>query len=253
METLGASFPIVALGASAGGLAAVSQLLRRMGDKPGLAVVLIQHLDPTYASGLVDLLSKVTAMPVEAASEGAEVLVDHVYVIPPGMEMTIALGILHLAPRAGGPAPHLPIDRFLESLAEDRGARAVGVILSGTASDGARGVQTLKGEGGITFAQQAAEYPGMPDAAIATGCIDFILPVESIADELARLGGALPTHDNPAEEDASLARIIGAIRQATGVDFAQYKPTTLRRRMQRRAALRHVGTLHEYADLNHRA
>jgi two-component system CheB/CheR fusion protein len=250
METPGLSFPIVALGASAGGLAAVTQLLRCIGDKPGFAVVVVQHLDPTYASGLVELLAKGTPMAVEPVRDGVVVNPNHVYVIPPGAEMAIEHGVLHLTPRSGSPAPHLPIDRFFDSLADDRGTSAIAVVLSGTASDGARGVQAIKAQGGITFAQAGAEHPGMPDAAIATGCVDFVLRVEGIAAELARLT-ARPADEGgeSAEENESLDRILTAIRRATGVDFTHYKPTTLRRRMQRRAVLRHAASLHEYADL----
>jgi two-component system CheB/CheR fusion protein len=247
------SFPIVALGASAGGLAAVTHLLRRLGDKPGFAVVLIQHLDPSYASNLVELLSKVTPMSVEAVEDGAVVRVDHVYVIPPGAEMTVARGVLHLTPRSHGPSPHLPIDAFFDSLAWDRGAGAVGVVLSGTASDGSRGVQAIKAEGGITLAQEGAEHPGMPESAIATGCVDFALPIEEIAAELTRIGAHLPrtqgVRDDTRPEDEAFNRILASMKARTGADFGHYRPTTLRRRMQRRAVLRRVGSLREYADL----
>jgi len=248
-KDLPSAFPIVALGASAGGLGAVSQLLRHLGDKPGFAVVLVQHLDPTYASNLVELLAKVTPMPVEAVHEGAVVQVNHIYVIPPGAEMVITHGILHLTPRAVGPAPHLPIDAFFDSLAEDRGRRAIGVVLSGTGGDGSRGVQAIKAEGGITFAQDGAEHTGMPESAVATGCVDFTLPVAAIATELARISVRPSGRDDSVEDDESFRRILAAIRQGTGVDFSHYKPTTLRRRMQRRAVLRRSASLHDYADL----
>ena len=246
----GSSFPIVALGASAGGLAAVTQLLKGLGDRPGFAVVLVQHLDPTHASSLVELLAKVTPLPVEAVSEGVAVAVDRVYVIPPGVEMTIDDGVLRLTPRRE-PGLHLPIDRFFESLAEDRGAGAIAVVLSGTASDGACGIQAIKSEGGITFAQEGAEHTGMPDAAIATGCVDYVLPTSGIAAELLRIAAPRPSasEGDPTEEDAALGKILTAIRRGTGVDFTHYKPTTLLRRIQRRAVLRNVAGLREYAEL----
>jgi two-component system CheB/CheR fusion protein len=249
-DTSGASFPIVALGASAGGLAAVTQLLHRLGAKPGLAVVLVQHLDPTRVSNLVELLSRVTPLAVEAVHEGVTVAIDCVYVIPPGAAMTIERGVLHLSPRLEAPAPHLPIDAFFESLAEDRGPGAVGVILSGTGSDGARGIQAIKAEGGITFAQEGAEHTGMPQSAIATGAVDFTLPAEQIAIELSRIAASQPhPPEQKMEEGPAFDRILAAIRQGTGVDFTHYKPTTLRRRMQRRAIVRRVASLAEYADI----
>jgi two-component system CheB/CheR fusion protein len=244
-------FPIVALGASAGGLAAVTQLLRRLGNAPGLAIVLIQHLDPTHPSNLAQLLARVTEMPVETALDGAVVLVNHAYVIPPDADMEIERGTLRLTPRTERPGPHLPIDLFFDSLADDRGPGAIAVVLSGTGADGARGVQAVKTEGGITFAQSGAEHDGMPRSAIATGCVDFELPAEDIAIELARIGGrrAGGEDDGGPDEGTAFHRIIHAIRRSTGVDLANYKPATLRRRMQRRAILRRVGSLREYADL----
>ena len=163
-DTLVSPFILVALGASAGGLAAVTQLLRGLGAAPGFAVVLVQHLDPTYASNLVELLGKVTPLRVNAVREGMAVEVDHVYVIPPGSEMTIDEGTLHLRPRPESPAPHLPIDAFFDSLAEDCGSRAVGVILSGTGADGARGVQAIKAEGGSRSRKWERSTRGCPGA-----------------------------------------------------------------------------------------
>ncbi len=249
-EDAASTFAIVGLGASAGGLGAVTQLLRLLGSAPGFAVVLVQHLDPAHASNLVELLSKVASMPVESVVDGVTVEVNRVYVIPPGVEMTIERGILCLTPRSRGPAPHLSVDAFFDSLAADRGPRAVGVVLSGTASDGARGVRAIKVEGGITFAQDGAEHTGMPLSAIATGCVDFALPIDAIAAELLRLGDT-PRGDaaDSAPDDDAFKRILDAIRKNAGVDFTHYKPTTLRRRMQRRAVLRHVANLAEYADL----
>jgi two-component system CheB/CheR fusion protein len=244
------SFPIVAVGASAGGLAAITQLLRLLGGAPGFAIVFIQHLDPSHSSNLVDLLRKVTPMPVGAVIDGTIAEVNRVYVIPPGTEMTIERERLRLVPRTLGPAPHLAVDAFFDSLAAARGADAVGVVLSGTASDGARGIRAIKGEGGVTFAQEGAEHPGMPLSAIATGCVDFALPIEGIAAELLRLGAA-PREEaasSPSEKDA-FNRILSALRHNAGVDFAHYKPTTLRRRMQRRAAQRRVANLDEYAAI----
>ena len=182
--------PIVGVGASAGGFEAFRQLLTALPSDTGLALVLVQHLDPGHESLLAKLLSKATAMPVAEVEEGMPVEPNHVYVIPPNKTMGIRNGTLHLMARGEPAAKHLPIDYFLASLAEDRGNRAIGVILSGTASDGTMGLKAIKTEGGITFAQdlKSAKYDGMPRSAIAAGCVDFVLPPEGIARELARIG-----------------------------------------------------------------
>jgi two-component system CheB/CheR fusion protein len=170
------------VGASAGGFEAFRQLLKALPSDTGLALVLVQHLDPGHESLLAKLLSKTTAMPVAEVEEGMTVEPNHVYVIPPNKTMGIANGILHLMARGEPMAKHLPIDYFLTSLAEDRGNRAIGVILSGTASDGTMGLKAIKAEGGITFAQdiKSAQYDGMPRSAVAAGCVDFVLPPEAM-------------------------------------------------------------------------
>ena len=205
--------PIVGVGASAGGFEAFQQLLTALPSDTGLALVLVQHLDPGHESLLAKLLSKATAMPVAEVEEGMTVEPNHVYVIPPNKTMGIRNGTLHLMPRGEPAAKHLPIDYFLGSLAEDRGNRAIGVILSGTASDGTMGLKAIKAEGGITFAQdiKSAKYDGMPRSAIAAGCVDFVLPPEAIAGELARIGrhpylGIAPPAraEEPAEEATTI-------------------------------------------------
>ena len=185
------SFPVVAVGASAGGLEAFSQLLRAIPNNTGMAFVFIQHLDPKHHSMLSELLTKAANMPVLEATNGTTVKPNHVYVIPPNVNMGINRRRLQLTPRAAAPGLHTPIDFFMRSLAEERNNRSIGVVLSGTASDGTRGLAAIKAEGGITFAQdeQSAKYPGMPHSAVASGCVDFVLAPEKIARELARIGG----------------------------------------------------------------
>lgn len=180
--------PIAAFGASAGGLEAFTEVLHRLPADKGFAVVFIQHLDPKHASVLTELLSRSTRMPVIQVTDGMHVQPDHVYVIPPNTNITISKGLLIVQSRLPG-QPHMPIDIFFRSLAEDQGSKAIGVVLSGTASDGTLGLKAIKAEGGITFAQspQSAKYDGMPRSAIAAGCVDFVLTPESIADELVRL------------------------------------------------------------------
>ncbi len=182
-------FHIVGIGASAGGLEAFLELLRALPSDTGMAFVVVQHLEPNYESQLVEILSRSTTMPVLKAQDGQKVERDHVYVIPPNTVMMIREGALRLAPRSESSKPHYPIDVFFESLATDQGASGIGVVLSGTASDGTQGVRAIKSRDGITFCQdeRSAKYGGMPHSAAATGAVDFVLPPAKIAEELARI------------------------------------------------------------------
>jgi two-component system CheB/CheR fusion protein len=184
------SFPIVGVGASAGGLEAFMQFLEHLPVRTGMAFVLIQHLDPSHESSLPSILSRKTRMPVSEAHGETTVEPDHVYVIPASVNLRIEKGVLHTVSRslvAG--TRNMPIDDFLESLAKDHGNLAFGVILSGTASDGTLGLKAIKAEGGITFAQKpsSAKFDGMPSSAIAAGAVDFVLPPDGIAKQLAAL------------------------------------------------------------------
>ena len=247
------TFPIVGIGASAGGLEAFTQLLGQIPRRTGMAFVLVQHLAPKHESALTELLSRATQIPVTEVKDGMMVEPDRVYVIPPNVNMGILNGILHLMPRA--PAQqHLPINFFLASLAEELGNKAIGVILSGTASDGTLGMKAIKAEGGITFAQdiKSAKYSDMPRNAIATGCIDFVLPPDAIARELIRLAQhpyvrqASEREELSAEGDNELRKIFALLRTATGVDFTHYKLSTIRRRIKRRMLLHKAQTLKDY-------
>jgi two-component system CheB/CheR fusion protein len=182
----GKTFPIVGIGASAGGLEAITKLLKALPADTGMGVVVVQHLAPRHESALTEILSRATRMPVTEVKDGMLVEPDHVYVIPPDTNMAILHGRLNLMPRIQVEGQHMPIDYFMRALAQDQGVSAIGVILSGTASDGSQGLAAIKGEGGITFAQdpQSAKYDGMPRSAIAAGVVDFILPPEGIAREL---------------------------------------------------------------------
>ncbi len=184
-----ALFSIVGVGASAGGLEAFTQLLKALPSRTGMAYVLVQHLDPTHESALTEILAKTTEMPVSQVTDATPVEPNHVYVIPPNVDMIISQGILRLTARTETRGRHMPIDRFLRSLAEDQRSNAIGVILSGTASDGTLGLAAIKAEGGITFAQdeKSAKYDGMPQSALAAGCVDLVLPPDGIAEELARI------------------------------------------------------------------
>ena len=248
----GPSFPIVAAGASAGGLAAFTALLKALPPKTGMAFVLIQHLEPNHPSALASLLSKATEMPVVEVTDGIAVEPNHVYVIPPSKKMTIHEGTLRLSPRSGPPGASRPIDNFAQALAEDKGSAAIGVVLSGTGSDGTQGLKAIKAAGGITFAQEpkTAEWPDMAVSAIAAGSVDFVLSPKHIAAELARNGrhpylvGALDV-----AEGSDFDKICLLLRSSTGVDFRLYTQATARRRMARRMALRKIASLEKYAQI----
>jgi two-component system CheB/CheR fusion protein len=250
-------YPIVGVGASAGGFEAFRELLKALPSDTGLALVLVQHLDPGHESLLAKLLSKATTMPVAEVEEGMTVESNHVYVIPPNKTMGISKGTLHLIARGEPAAKHLPIDYFLGSLAEDRGNRAIGVILSGTASDGTMGLKAIKAEGGITFAQdiKSAKYDGMPRSAIAAGCVDFVLPPEGIATELARLGRHPYLGTEPAAQaedgDDELHKIFIVLQKATGVNFTYYKYSTIKRRIARRMLLHKLESPKQYLRFLH--
>ncbi|MDB5047753.1 MAG: ATPase [Fibrobacteres bacterium] len=248
---------VVGIGASAGGLEAFTRLLKNLPGDTGMAFVLIQHLEPTHTSHLTDLLSKSTGIPVTEVRDGSVIEPDHVYVIPPNSNMALTDGILHLTPRGEARGLHLPIDFFLRSLAQNGNGRSVGIILSGTGTDGTLGLAEIKAAGGITFAQDSgsAKFPGMPLSAVAEGCVDLVLPPEGIALELARIAG-LPYFDSraPAENvhpfagcDEEFARIVELLRGSSGVDFAHYRDTTLKRRIMRRMALGKWENLPDYA------
>ncbi|MGH9685525.1 MAG: chemotaxis protein CheB [Candidatus Acidiferrales bacterium] len=253
------SFAIVAVGASAGGLEAFTQLLHSLPNDTGMAFVLIQHLDPKHHSALSELLAKQTGMTVAEAKNGTRVEPNHVYVIPPNVNMGIAQHRLRLTPRSGESGLHTPIDFFMRSLAEAGNSRSIGVVLSGTASDGTRGLAAIKAEGGITFAQdeKSAKYSGMPHSAAASGCVDFVLPPERIAQELSRVSGhpylsasrtrATGTHDKRTSEDRGFSRIFAVLRKAGGVNFSQYKSGTIQRRTLRRMAIHKIQGVSEYA------
>ena len=183
-----ALFPIVGVGASAGGLEAFTQLLKALPVDTGMGFVLMQHLDPEHASALTQILSRSTSMPVCEITNEQTVESNHVYIIPPDTNLSIAKGVLKLRPRPKPRTPHRPIDLFFESLALDYRERAIGVVLSGTASDGTLGLEAIKVAGGITFAQDdSAKQNSMPRSAVAAGCVDLVLSPTKIAEEIARI------------------------------------------------------------------
>jgi two-component system CheB/CheR fusion protein len=254
--------PIVGIGASAGGLEAFRQLLGALPADTGMAYVLVQHLDPRHESILADLLSQTTKMPVCEVKADVRVEPNRVYVIPPSQDIGMVDGILKLVPRSES-GPHMPIDYFLRTLAEVQGSQGIGVVLSGTATDGTLGLKAIKAEGGIAFAQDpgSAQFDGMPRSAIAAGCVDFVLPPEGIARELTRLGrhpymaaveprarsGGPPAAAREEEDKANLSKIFALLSKGSGADFGAYKKTTLRRRIARRMLVNQIETLEAYA------
>jgi two-component system CheB/CheR fusion protein len=249
-------FPIVGIGASAGGLEAFSELLHNLPEKTGMAFVLVTHLDPKHISGLPEILARTTKLPVEEITDGCVVQPDHVYVIPANTNMLLKDGKLRLGARVIVHGQHMPIDNFFRSLAERVGQRAIGVVLSGTASDGTEGCRAIKAAGGLTFAQdeESAKYDGMPRNAINAGCIDFILTPKDIAREL----GGISQHPyvsrvlSEAKDEirglvgSDLDVLFGLLRESTGVDFTNYKHTTLQRRIRRRMAVHKIEKLKDY-------
>src|ERR1035438_8742202 len=186
------SFRVVGIGASAGGLDAFTQLLRPLPIDTNMAFVLVQHLDPGHKSMLTEIIGRETRMPVSEVRDHMTLEPNHVYVIPPNMQMSLQKGILHLVPRTIVHGASLPIDFFLRSLAADRGPLAIAVILSGADADGSQALEAIKAEGGIAFAQdsESPKFNTMPNHAVATGFVDFILPPERIAQELGRIARA---------------------------------------------------------------
>ncbi|HEV3221087.1 MAG TPA: chemotaxis protein CheB [Candidatus Acidoferrales bacterium] len=247
---------IVAIGASAGGIEAFNDLIGALPADTGMAFVLIQHLDPKHHSLLTELISKKTLMPAREVTDGMTVEPDHVYVIPPNVTMSISCRKLHLGPREESRVAQMPIDHFMRALADDQGNRAIGVILSGTGTDGTHGVAEIQAQGGVTFAQDnaSAKYDGMPRSAVATGRVDYVLPPKGIARELARIARhpyvASDLKSAAAEvvtsDDASLDSIFNLLRRSTGVDFTHYRQSTILRRIQRRMVVHRLDKLEEY-------
>jgi two-component system CheB/CheR fusion protein len=249
--------PIVGIGGSAGGFEAAMELLQELPAKNGMAFAIVQHLDPHHASKLADLLGRTTSMPVLEVKGTTKVEPNTVYVQPPNKCLVCKDGSLALVRRTG--TPNLAIDHFFESLAEKRGSRAIGVVLSGTGTDGTAGLRAIKAAGGLTFAQEpeTAKFDAMPKSAIRAGFVDSVLPPREIAREIKRIAThpyiRRPLEDAAAEEQLvyehadALGRIFLSLKKNTGVDFGNYKHSTLHRRIQRRMALHRLDRLEHYA------
>lgn len=255
------AFPVAGIGASAGGLDAFTRFFRTLPATTGMAYVVIQHLDPAHASLLPSLLARVTSLPVREGQDGMVLEPNQIAVIPPQADMTLEHDTLKLFPRHQKRGQHFAIDTFFVSLAHACGSQAIGILLSGTGSDGTIGLQKIKAEGGMTFAQDArsAAFPQMPQNAIAAGCVDHILSPEDIATMLPQLRthAYLSQAQRPElvvplpDEEGALTTILLALRQRTGVDFLAYKRETLKRRVLHRMAVLHIERFAEYATYLH--
>ena len=245
-------FPVVGLGASAGGLEAFEQFFRSVPADLGMAFVLVSHLDPSHESILTEILQRATSLPVVEASDQLAVKPDHIYVIPPNRDMTIFHGVLQLSVPEAPRGQRMPIDAFFRSLAEDRGDRAMGVVLSGTGSDGTLGLRAIAGEGGVTFVQDpaTATYDGMPSSAIRSGFATHVLPVERMPEAMriaARAPGVRRPRPVTPSSEQGLIQVLATLRSRTGHDFSQYKRSTVVRRVDRRMAQHDIPDVGVYA------
>ena len=250
------AYPIVGIGTSAGGLDALSDLLAHLPDNAGMALLVVQHLDPTHPSLLTEILDQRTPLTVLEATDGQPIEENHVYVIPPDTSMTVSNGRLALRPRGETLGPPMPIDDMLDSLAKDQGSKAIGVILSGSGTDGAVGMQAIKGCGGIGFAQDddSARFTSMPRAAVELGGVDLTLPPAQIAAVLLRLVHnpfldvrSLDADDRAGVHDGiHMDRVFRRLQTVCHIDFTHYKRGTVERRLGRRLALRGLDHLEAY-------
>jgi two-component system CheB/CheR fusion protein len=251
----------VGIGASAGGLEALDAFFDHVPEHPGVAFVVVQHLSPDYKSMMAELLGKRTSLPVVQAENGQRVLPDHVYLIPPKKHLTIFQGQLILTEKDDRRlGVSFPIDIFLLSLAQDVGDRAIAVILSGTGSDGMRGVRAVKEAGGAVVAQQedTARFDGMPRSAIATGLVDLILPPEDMPEQILSYARhpelqEIGLTSDPSRQLDGLARILSLLRDSFSIDFSHYRSSTVHRRIERRLRINRLQTLDEYCRLLERS
>jgi two-component system CheB/CheR fusion protein len=248
-----AGIPVVGIGASAGGIGALETLMPLLAPDAGLAYVVVQHLDPDRASALTALLARVAKIPVVEIKNQASIQADHVYIIPPNASLAIVDGRLQLSPPVEQRGQRAPIDGFFVSLAGAKGESAAGIILSGTGSDGTMGLRAIKEHGGLTVAQDAAEYDGMMRSAVRSGMVDFVLPLEKIPSKLNDYFRHLTDIDGRKGPDGvrpeaagHLAQICALLRTRTGHDFSGYKDKTVARRVQRRMQVLQIDEMPDF-------
>ncbi|MBA3987263.1 MAG: histidine kinase, partial [Flavobacteriales bacterium] len=247
------NFPIVGIGASAGGLDAFKQLLEAIPADSGMAYVLVQHLNPAHESMLTEILARVTKIPIEEITDEVKILPNHIYVMPSGKILTSVDGVLKLTPR-DIVKTNLVIDIFFTSIAVVWESMAVGVVLSGTGADGTVGLKMIKEHGGITIVQdESAEYGDMAQSAVNAGVVDFVLLPEKIPAHLLHIGNTYAVahalgeeEELPKDDEAVFTQILNLLHQRSGVDFTYYRQSTVRRRIGRRMALQKRGNLADY-------
>jgi two-component system CheB/CheR fusion protein len=248
-----AAFPIVGIGASAGGLEALELFLRNVPEGSRMAFVIVQHLDPTRKGIMAELLQRATAMKVIQVKDRTRVQPDCVYVIPPNKDMSILHGILHLLDPVAPRGLRLPIDFFFRSLADDREERSIGVILSGMGTDGTMGLKAIKGKAGVVFVQEpaSAKFDGMPRSAIDAGLADVVAPLEALPGKILAYLQHVPLITKPglASEDkahSALEKVLILLRVQTGHDFSLYKKSTVYRRIERRMGIHQIDKIVTY-------
>ncbi|HLP02812.1 MAG TPA: chemotaxis protein CheB [Opitutaceae bacterium] len=248
-----ATCAIVGIGASAGGLEALELFLRHVPADSGLAYVIVQHLDPARKAIVAELLQRVTGMPVTEVRDRTRVRPDCVYIIPPNKDMSVLHGVLHLLEPVAPHGVRLPIDFFFRSLAQDRQEHSIGVVLSGMGSDGTLGLRAIKESGGVVLVQElaSAKFDGMPRSAIEAGLADFVAPAEKLPELIVayrQRTGQNRRADQSAEDISSgdIGKVLVLLRARTGHDFSLYRPTTLRRRIERRMGVHQIGRLPDY-------
>jgi two-component system, chemotaxis family, CheB/CheR fusion protein len=250
---------VVGIGASAGGLEVLEEFLKAMPPDAGVALIVVQHLSPDHRSHMVPLLAKHTSMPVCSAEDGMLLAPNAVFLIPPKKVLTVTGGALRLSERGAGLV--LPVDILFRSIAEEYRERSAGIVLSGTGSDGMRGVRAIKEAGGLVLVQDPsmAKFDGMPRAAAASGVADFILPVRELPGRLVACVAhahelrAAETVGDALHDGSALDNIFGIVRRQTAVDFSSYKPSTIQRRIERRMAITQCSTLDDYLSLVQRS
>ncbi|MCC6532644.1 MAG: PAS domain-containing protein [Burkholderiales bacterium] len=249
------AFPIVGIGASAGGLEALEVFFRRVPQNSGMAFVVVQHLDPSHKGAMVELLQRCAHIPVSEAADGMRVESNHVYVIAPNCDLSIMHGTLHVMRPLGARGLRLPIDFFFRSLAQDQQERAIGVVLSGMGSDGALGLRAIKEKAGAAFVQSlvSAKFDGMPRSAIETGLADVVESAEALPAKIIAYARHAPhiAHDASAPEEkarSALEKIFVLLRLRTGNDFSSYKKSTIYRRIERRMGLHQIDSIATYVS-----
>lgn len=248
------NFPVVGIGASAGGLEALQEFFKNMTPTPDAAFVVIQHLSPDYKSYMNELLSRFTSIKIEIVSDGMALKPNHIYLIPPKMNMTIFHGVLYLNELSATRTLNLPIDIFFRSLAKDQEKNAVGIILSGAGSDGTLGIKAIKEFGGMTMAQddESAKFESMPHSSISTGMVDIIMPPKQLAEELINyikhpfVKQKRNIESILAGEQSQLSKVISILSETKNVDFSCYKENTIIRRLEKRISINRFEKIEDY-------